>query len=58
MEEKVLALFREELKVINVGQEHFAESLRAQGIEVEHVEFRPVADGDEEMIRLLSIMGY
>lgn len=58
MEEKVLKLFQEELKVINIGQEHFANSLRSQGVEVEQVEFRPLADGDEEMVKLLSIMGY
>ena len=58
MEEKVLELFQQQLKIINIGQEHFAESLRAQGIQVEHVDFRPLADGDEEMLHLLSVMGY
>ncbi len=56
--EKVQQLFAGKLKVINVGVEHFADSLRGQGVEVEHVQFRPVADGDQEMQALLEKMGY
>lgn len=57
MSEKALKLFGSELKVINLGVEHFAESLRKQNVVVEHVEFRPPAEKDEEMDDLLSKMG-
>ena len=54
----VFPLFGQTLKIINIGQEHFADSIRKQGVEVEQVEFRPLADGDQEMIELLLKMGY
>lgn len=57
-EQKVFPLFGQPLKIINIGQEHFAESIRKQGVEVEQVEFRPLAEGDREMIELLLKMGY
>ncbi|MGA7279297.1 MAG: hypothetical protein WBW79_15265 [Desulfocapsaceae bacterium] len=58
MEDRVLELFQNKLKVVNIGQEHFAEALRGQGVQVEQVEFHPLAEGDEEMIQLLLKMGY
>lgn len=41
-------------KVINVGLKSFYDSLRAQGADVIHVEWRPPAGGDPELARLLS----
>ena len=41
-------------KVINVGLKSFYDSLRAQGADVIHVEWRPPASGDPELVRLLS----
>jgi len=41
-------------KVINVGLRSFYDSLRVQGAEAVHVEWRPPAGGDPELARLLS----
>ena len=40
--------------VINLGVQDFAESLRAQDVEVAHVDWTPPAGGDREMIELLD----
>ena len=42
------------LKLINVGLRSFYESLRAQGADVAHVDWRPPAGGDPELARLLA----
>ncbi len=39
---------------INIGVSDFAESLVTQGVEVIQVNWRPPADGDQEMIDLLD----
>ena len=39
---------------INVGLESFADSLRAQGAEVVHVDWRPPAGGDDRLANLLT----
>ncbi len=39
---------------INVGLESFTDSLRAQGAEVVHVDWRPPAGGDDSLANLLS----
>ncbi len=39
---------------INVGLESFADSLRAQGAEVVHVDWRPPAGGDDRLASLLT----
>jgi len=41
-------------KIINVGLKSFYDSLRVQGADVVHVEWRPPAGGDPELARLLS----
>ena len=41
-------------RVVNVGLEIFAESLRAQGVEVVDLDWRPPAGGDRDMIALLE----
>jgi FdrA protein len=41
-------------RVINVGLAAFAESLRAQGVAVADVDWRPPAGGDRDMIALLE----
>ena len=45
------------LKAINLGLPSFAEDLQEQGVEVIHVDWRPPAGGDEEMLRLLEKLG-
>lgn len=44
----------EKPKIINVGLKSFYDSLRAQGADVVHVEWRPPAGGDPELARLLA----
>ena len=47
-------LIGEELIVINIGLEIFAQSLEEQGIKVVHVDWSPPAGGDAEIIKLLD----
>lgn len=46
-----------EVRVVNVGLEGFAEELRANGVEVVHVDWAPPAGGDAEMAALLAKLG-
>jgi hypothetical protein len=41
------------LRVINLGLERFALDLRAAGVEVVHVDWRPPGDGDVRLAPLL-----
>ncbi len=50
-------LFTSELKVINVGLQHFADTLRDQGVRVEQVEWQPPGEEDQELNNLLDAMG-
>jgi hypothetical protein len=47
-------LIGKRIKVINIGLELFAETLREQGVAVIHVDWRPPAGGDRKMIELLD----
>lgn len=51
---KVNELFKEELKVINMGLGSFANDLKSQDVAVIHVDWRPVAGGNKKMASLLS----
>lgn len=42
------------LKVINIGIKPFFDALKAQGVEVVHVDWRPPAGGDREALKLLE----
>ncbi|MEK6712496.1 MAG: fdrA domain protein [Nitrospinota bacterium] len=42
------------LRVVNVGLELFAEELRAEGVEVVQVDWRPPAGGDQRLAGLLE----
>ena len=55
--ENTSKLFRGKLKVINVGLPHFGDTLKAQGVEVEQVDWKPVAGGDKELGDILDAMG-
>lgn len=44
------------LQVINVGLESFAEDLRAEGVPVVHVDWRPPAGGDARLAALLDAL--
>jgi FdrA protein len=54
MADKVSELLDHGPVVINLGVEDFAESLKAQAVEVVHVDWTPPAGGDREMIELLD----
>lgn len=56
MENKKGMLLQEQVKVVNIGLELFAESLRQQGIEVTHVAWQPPARGDAELINILDAL--
>ncbi len=47
-------IFNKELKVINIGIDTFPKDLKAQGVEVISVDWRPPAGGDLEMLKLLE----
>jgi hypothetical protein len=56
MELKLDALLQGPPRVINVGLELFAETLRAEGVQVLHVAWRPPAGGDARLAGLLARM--
>ncbi len=47
-------LFKSELKVINMGLEGFAETLKERDIQVIHVRWQPPAMGDDDLLSLLD----
>jgi hypothetical protein len=49
-------LFARELRVVNLGLESFAATLRARGVPVVHVDWRPPAGGDVELARALDAL--
>jgi len=50
-------ILSQKLKVVNIGVSTFADDLRSQDIEVVHVDWKPPAGGDVEMLRLLEKLG-
>lgn len=46
--------FTPPLRVINIGLELFADNLRAEGVEVVHVAWRPPAGGDARLAGVLA----
>ena len=47
-------LFSKELKVINIGIEMFADDLEKQNVDVIHVNWRPPAGGDLDILKFLE----
>lgn len=47
-------LFKSELKVINMGLEGFAETLKERGAKVLHVRWQPPAQGNDDLLSLLD----
>ncbi len=47
-------LFNNELKVINIGIEMFADDLERQDVDVLHVDWQPPAGGDLDLLKLLE----
>ncbi len=54
MEEKITAWLHQPLVIINIGLKQFADNLEQQNVEVVHVDWKPPAAGDEELIDLLD----
>jgi FdrA protein len=50
-------ILTEKLKVVNIGISTFADDLRSQDVEVIHVDWKPPAGGDVEMLKLLEKLG-
>ena len=50
-------LINAELKVINIGAKTFYDSLREQGVNAIHVDWRPPAGGDLDLAKLLEKLG-
>jgi len=53
-QDPIAALFQSDLRVVNLGLSSFAETLRACGVPVTDVDWRPPAGGDPELIRLID----
>lgn len=49
-----LKVFAEPLRVINIGVEGFAEDLKAAGVEVVQLDWRPPSGGDARLASLLA----
>lgn len=54
---KINDLFKSELNIINLGLESFADSVDAQGVNVQHVDWKPPAGGNPKIIALLDKLG-
>jgi hypothetical protein len=50
-------ILNQKLKVVNIGIPTFADDLRSQNVEVVHVDWKPPAGGDIEMLKLLEKLG-
>lgn len=53
-DDRVMALFSNGLKVVNLGLESFADNLRAHSVEAIQVDWKPPAGGDAKMVALLD----
>ncbi|MHA1214901.1 MAG: fdrA domain protein [Candidatus Hodarchaeales archaeon] len=54
MTNKIDKMLVEGPKVINLGLTSFAETCETQGVKVTHVQWKPPAGGDPELIELLD----
>ncbi|MEC9487879.1 MAG: DUF1116 domain-containing protein [Halanaerobium sp.] len=54
--QEINKLFKDRLKVVNIGLESFADNLKNEGVQVVQLDWRPPAGGDEEMARLLDVL--
>lgn len=50
-------ILTQNLKVVNIGISTFADDLRSQNVEVIHVDWKPPARGDIEMLKMLEKLG-
>ena len=52
--DKILDLFGQDLKVINMGLDVFADALTRQGLDVTQMEWKPPAGGRKDLMELLD----
>ena len=55
--DRIADLLGSRVRVVNIGLERFADTLRAVGAPVVHVEWTPPAGGDARLIALLDKLG-
>lgn len=53
---KVNSLFESKLNVLNVGLEQFYTTLQQQNVESGHVEWKPRAQGDPELVKIVDVL--
>jgi hypothetical protein len=53
---KVNSLFESKLNVLNVGLEQFYTTLQQQNVESGHVEWKPRAQGDPELVKIVDAL--
>ena len=51
---KINELFKQELKIINMGLESFNENLKKQNVKTVQVDWKPPARGNKKMLSLLD----
>ena len=54
---KISELFNQDLVVINIGLESFAENLKKEGVRVLKLNWKPPAGGDKKLASLLKRLG-
>ena len=54
---KINELFNQELVVINMGLDSFADNLRKEEVEVLQMDWKPPAGGNKRLISLLEKLG-
>ena len=54
---KINELFKQDLRVINMGLESFAENLKEEGVRVLQMNWKPAAGGSKKLASLLERLG-
>ncbi|MBA7524883.1 hypothetical protein ES705_17028 [subsurface metagenome] len=54
---KISELFNQDLVVINIGLESFADNLKKEGVRVLKLNWKPPAGGDKKLASLLKRLG-
>ncbi|MBA7656150.1 hypothetical protein ES703_64064 [subsurface metagenome] len=54
---KISELFNQNLVVINIGLESFADNLKKEGVRVLKLNWKPPAGGDKKLASLLKRLG-
>lgn len=54
--DKLVQLFRSDLKVINIGLESFAEDLKSLNVPVIQMDWRPPAGGNKKLAAVLELL--